>query len=282
MRLGGPIGSDWDSPESWVAAVRQHGYGAAYCPLTEKDDAATIAAYAAAAAGADIVIAEVGAWSNPISPDPEISRAAIAYCQSRLALAEAIGARCCVNIAGSRGASRGGPHPANLTPDTFALIVDTVRTIIDAVRPTRTVYALEAMPWIFPDSPDTYLALLDAIDRPGCAAHFDPVNWVVSPRTFYDTAALIRESVAKLGPRIRSCHAKDIALLDGRAAVQFDEVRPGLGGLDYRVFLRELDRLDPDLPLMLEHLPSLEEYAVAGAHIRAVAAEEGLTLGGRG
>ena len=278
MRLGGPIGNAWNSPERWVAAVRAHGYSAAYCPVTEKDDPATIAAYAAAAVAADIVIAEVGAWSNPSSPDPATSSAAITYCQERLALAEAIGARCCVNIAGSRGPSRGGPDPANLTADTFALIVDTVRTIIDAVKPTRTVYALEAMPWVFPDSPDTYLALIDAIDRPGCAAHFDPVNWVVSPRTFYDTATLIRESVAKLGPQIRSCHAKDIALLDGRAAVQFDEVRPGLGGLDYRVFLRELDTLDPDLPLMLEHLPSLDEYAIAADHIRAVAAEEGVTL----
>jgi len=258
--------------------VREHGYSAAYCPLTERDDAATIAAYAAAATAADIVIAEVGAWSNPISPDPAISLAAIPHCQERLALAEAIGARCCVNITGSRGASRGGPHPANLTADTFALIVDTARTIIDAVNPTRTIYALEAMPWVFPDSPDTYLALLDAIDRPRFAAHFDPVNWVVSPRLFYDSAALIRESVAKLGPRIRSCHAKDIALLDGRAAVQFDEVCPGLGGLDYRVFLRELATFDPDLPLMLEHLTSLEEYAIAGTYIRAVAAEEGVTL----
>ena len=278
MRLGGPIGEGWNSPESWVAAVRAHGYSAAYCPLTENDDAATIAAYAAAAAATGIVIAEVGAWSNPISPDPATRSAAITYCQERLALAEAIGARCCVNIAGSRGPSRGGPDAANLTADTFALIVETVRTIIDAVKPTRTVYALEAMPWVFPDSAETYLALIDAIDRPGCAAHFDPVNWVVSPRTFYDTATLIREAVAKLGPRIRSCHAKDIALLDGRAAVQFDEVRPGLGGLDYRVFLRELDTLDPDLPLMLEHLPSLEEYAIAAAHIRAVAAEEGVIL----
>ena len=263
MRLGGPIGDAWNSPESWVATVRAHGYSAAYCPLTEKADAATIAAYAAAAAAADIVIAEVGAWSNPISPDPATRSAAITYCQERLALAEAIGARCCVNIAGSRGPSRSGPNAANLTADTFALIVDTVRTIIDAVNPTRSVYTLEAMPWVFPDSPDTYLALIDAIDRPGCAAHFDPVNWVVSPRTFHDTATLIRESVAKLGPTIRSCHAKDIALLDGRAAVQFDEVRPGLGGLDYRVFLRELDALDPDLPVMLEHLPSLDEYAIA-------------------
>lgn len=68
---------------------------------------------------------------------------AVAYCQERLALAEAIGARCCVNIAGSCGDSRGGPHPANLTDDTFALIVDTARAIIDAVRPTRTRFALE-------------------------------------------------------------------------------------------------------------------------------------------
>jgi len=161
------------------------------------------------------------------------------------------------------------------------LIVDTVRAIIDAVKPTRTCYALEVMPWIFPDTPDTYVALVGAIDRPAFGVHLDPVNFIASPRRFYGNAAIIREACAKLGPLIRSCHAKDIALRDQRGAVGFEEVRPGLGGLDYRTFLRELDRLAPDLPLMLEHLPNAEEYRLAATHLRGIAAELAIPLDGR-
>src|SRR5262249_16871996 len=157
-------------------------------------------------------------------------RAAIARCQAQLALADQIGARCCVNIAGSRGAQWDGPHPDNLSEETFAMIVDSVREIIDGVRPTRSFYALETMPWAFPDAPASSLRLLRAIDRPQCAVHLDPVNLVSSPQRFYDTAALLRECFATLGPFIRSCHAKDIALA-GRLTVHLEEVRPGLGGL---------------------------------------------------
>lgn len=265
------------TPEEWVAAVRRHGYRAAYCPVGTGADDATVAAYARAAQEADIVIAEVGAWSNPLSPDPAEREAAREKCRASLALADRIGARCCVNIAGSRGKKWDGPHPDNLTGETFDLLVETVRSILDAVEPTRTFYTLETMPWMYPDSPESYLRLVEAIDRERFAVHLDPVNLVCSPRRYFGNAALIRECFALLGPRIQSCHAKDI-LLSENLTTHLDEVRPGLGGLDYAVFLRELSRLDPDTPLMLEHLPSEEEYARAADHVRSVAAAEGLRL----
>jgi hypothetical protein len=135
------------------------------------------------------------------------------------------------------------------------MIVETVRAIIDAVRPTRAVYALETMPWMYPNSPDNYLQLLRAIDRPGqFGVHLDPVNLVNSPDRFFRNADLIRECFAKLGPHLVSCHLKDIALRPN-LTVHLDEVRPGLGSLDYATFLREAARLDADLPVMLEHLP---------------------------
>jgi len=280
MRLGGPIYGEWQDAAGWAALVGAHGYRAAYAPIRAGDPIAP-RAYEQAAANAGLVIAEVGAWgNNPLSADPAEAAAALACCQERLALAEEFGARCCVNVAGSRGTRWAGPDAANFADDTFALIVDTVRAIIDAVRPTRTTYALEMLPWVFPDTPDTYVALVGAIDRPAFGVHLDPVNFIASPRRLYGNAALIREACAKLGPRLRSCHAKDIALLDGRGAVQFEEVRPGLGGLDYRAFLTELDRLAPDLPLMLEHLPNAEEYAAAATHIRDVADELAISLDG--
>ena len=176
MRLRGPVFTDARDPDRWAAALRGLGYGAGICPLQGGEDDAVVEAYAEAAAAADVVIAEVGAWSNPLSPDEETRRAALALCRERLALADRIGARCCVNIAGSRGSVWDGPHPENLTGETFDLIVESVRAIIDAVKPVRTYYTLEPMPWIYPDSADSYLRLIRAVDRDRFGVHLDQTS----------------------------------------------------------------------------------------------------------
>jgi sugar phosphate isomerase/epimerase len=277
VRLGGPILSKYDSPESWVAAVQAYGYRATGCPVKFEADEAEIEAYAQAARAADIVIAEVGAWSNPLSPDETIRRAALETCKRGLALADKIGARCCVNIAGSRGETWAGPHESNLGEETFEMIVEITRQIIDAVEPKRTFFTLEPMPWIFPDSPDNYLRLIAAINRRAFAVHLDPVNMINSPHRYFHNAAFIRECFQKLGPYIKSCHAKD-TLLAQKLTTHLDEVRPGLGRLDYTVFLTELNKLDPNLPLLLEHLPDEAEYRLAADYVRAVARQVGVSL----
>jgi sugar phosphate isomerase/epimerase len=277
MRLGGPVFGETSNPDSWAEAVKSHGYSAAYCPVNSDSDEATIDAYVEAAKKADIVIAEVGAWSNPISIDDTEREAALEKCKVQLALADRVGANCCVNISGSRGPKWDGPHPDNLTDDTFDLIVESVRSIIDDVKPTRTFYALETMPWAYPEGPDSYLRLIKAIDRKQCAVHLDPVNIINGLERYYHSGDLIRDCFTKLGAHIKSCHAKDIALAD-TLTLHLDETRPGLGGLDYATYLRELDRLDPDVPLMLEHLPSAEEYALGAEHIRSIADEVGIKI----
>jgi sugar phosphate isomerase/epimerase len=133
------------------------------------------------------------------------------------------------------------------------------------------------MPWAFPDSPDSYARLIEAIDRDRFAVHLDPVNLVCSPARYFNNGDLIHECFAKLGPHIKSCHAKDILLSD-KLTTHLDEVRPGMGGLDYPAFLTELDKLDPDTPLMLEHLPTPVEYVMAATHIRAVAKDIGVAV----
>jgi sugar phosphate isomerase/epimerase len=275
MRFGGPVFGDLSDPAQWIAALQMAGYTAAYCPVNSNADSGTFQAYAEAAQQANIVIAEVGAWSNPISPDDSVRKAAMEKCQTQLALADEIGALCCVNIAGSRSEQWDGPHPDNFSMATFDLIVETTRAIIDAVKPRRTYFALETMPWIFPDSADSYFQLIKAIDRAHFAAHLDPVNLICSPQIYFNNTALIEQCFALLGPYIKSCHAKDI-LLASKLTVHLDEVRPGLGALDYRTLLRECRRLD--VPLMLEHLPDAEEYQLAAQYVRGVGAEIDIAL----
>jgi sugar phosphate isomerase/epimerase len=280
MRFGAPVYGDSSDPGRWCELLRQHGYNAAYCPVDKTADETTVRAFRQAAEAADILIAEVGAWSNPMHPDAVKRLEAIEHCQCQLDLAERVGARCCVNIVGSCGEPWDGPHPDNLTEETFDLAVETTRTIIDAVKPKRTFYTLEPMPWMYPDSPENYLRLLHAMDRPQFGVHLDPVNMICSPQRYFGNTAFLQECFSLLGPYIKSCHAKDI-LLAPKLTTHLDEVRPGLGILDYATFLRELDRLDPDTPLMLEHLPTQEEYAEAAGYVRAVAKQVGVTLSER-
>jgi sugar phosphate isomerase/epimerase len=260
-----------------VAAVKQWGYRAALCPVGTDADGSTIRAYARAAQAADIVIAEVGAWSNPLSSDAEERRVALDKCKAGLALAEEIGARCCVNISGSRGQVWDGPHADNLTPETFEMIVEMVREIVDAVQPRRAFYTLETMPWMYPDSAESYLDLIRAIDRRQVAVHLDPVNIVCSPQRYYGNAALLRECFDKLGRWIVSCHAKDILLHD-HLTVHLDEMAPGEGELDYAVYLTELNKLDSDVPLILEHMHTADEYQAGAAYVRGVAQQVGVRL----
>jgi len=276
LRLGGPIFEKYQDPQGWISAIKKLGYWAAYCPVGPDAGDDVVRAYEEAANKAGVIIAEVGVWNNPISPDEATRKAAQEKCRTLLALADRIGARCCVNISGSRGTIWDGPDAANFTKQTFDMIVEVTRATIDAVKPTRTFFTLEMMAWAYPDSPDSYVQLLKAIDRKQFGVHLDPVNIVCSPQRYYGNGPLIRECFEKLGPHIRSCHAKDI-ILRPQLTTHLDETRPGTGGLDYATFLKELSKL-PGTPLMLEHLSKAEEYVQAAEYTRGVAKQVGLSF----
>ena len=97
-------------------AHRTLGYRAAYCPGVALKDTDRIRALSEAFAKHDVVIAEVGRWCNLLEADPEKRRQNLETVTEGLALAEAIGALCCVDIAGSFSkTSWFGPHPDNLS-----------------------------------------------------------------------------------------------------------------------------------------------------------------------
>lgn len=262
IRLGGhglPVGID--DPFAFARAHRDFGYAAAYVPVSLIGaDAQTLAAWEKAFTEQDVTLAEVGIWRNLIDPDPIQRKAELDYAAQCLALADAVGARCAVSFIGSFApGTRHGLDARNLGPQAFDAAVETARYLIDAVKPKRAKFALEMMQTTIPDSVDGYLELLHAVARPAFAAHLDPVNLVMTPRTYFNTGALIRECFQKLGRWIVSCHAKDIRLHE-TAALHLDEVQIGEGKLDYRTYLTELGKLG-GVPLMLEHLKP-DEYAL--------------------
>ena len=277
IRLGGPVFQDFTDPNEWVTAHKKWGYSAAYCPVDANAPEELVMAYKSIAASNNLIIAEVGAWSNPISPDDNQRKKAIDYCCQQLDLADKISANCCVNIAGSRNPEKwDGPHKDNLSKDTFDMIVEVTQKIIDQVKPRNTYFALETMPWIFPNSVESYLDLIKKIDRKRFACHFDPVNLINSPERYYNNGAIIKDAFEKLGKHIKSCHGKDTIILN-ELTTHINETQPGKGNLNYGVYLKELNNLD-NIPLMLEHMEEPEEYRAAGKYLQGVAKENELEI----
>lgn len=276
LRMGGPVFQGPEDPEALAQRHRQLGYGAAYCPEVRLTDTDRIRAVAGAFARHRVVIAEVGRWVNLLAADPEERRRNLQYVTEGLALADEVGALCCVDIAGSFSATHWfGPHPENLSQRFFEAAVENARKIIDAVKPRRARFCYEMMAWAWPHTPDAALQLLRAVDRPAFAIHLDPCNLVNSPEKFYRNTDLLQECFDKLGPWIVSCHAKDLAW-EVEMSLHFREVRPGLGALDYATYLRRLAQLPHRPPLMLEHLATAEEYEAAARHLRSLGRQLGL------
>ena len=276
VRLGGPVSGSFTQPAEWAKAVKSLGYSAAYCPVQPGAPGDLIKSFREEAKKSNILIAEVGAWSNMLDPDESAREKAIEQNINALELADAIGAACCVNISGARGEIWDGPYAGNYSRETFDLIVDTVRHIIDQVKPVSSFYSLEPMPYMLPDSPDTCLEIIKAVDRKQFAVHLDPVNMISSPQRYFNNAAFLKECFTKLGPYIKSIHAKDITILP-ELTVHLEERRPGLGSLDYTVFLQETSKLS-DIPFMLEHLDNQEEYRLAAEYVRETGRRAGISF----
>lgn len=274
IRLGGPVQGNFTDPVEWVKAVKSLKYSAAYCPVQPGASDELIKSFRDEAKRSNIIIAEVGAWTNCLDPNESARKEAVKKNVDALRLADEIGACCCVNISGSTGEIWDGPYPGNYAKETFDLIVENVRYIIDQVKPVNAFYSLEPMPYMLPDSPDSCLELIRAVNRKQFGVHLDPVNMISSPQKYFNSGLFLKECFSKLAPYIKSIHAKDILIMP-ELTLHLEERRPGAGNLDYAVFLQETSKLR-EIPFMLEHLKNQEEYKLAADYVREVGNKVGI------
>lgn len=294
LRFGGPVfadtiaaaapgtshGAPADDPAALARAHRLKGYTAAYAPRVRLDDTARIQAIREAFASAGIMIAEVGYWDNLVDTDPETRRHNRQCMLDALALADALGAACAVDIFGSYCHGNGNSRhvAANFSEDAFDEAVAMARFFLDTVQPRTAFFTYEIFPFSVVDSPAMIERLIEAVDRPRFGVHLDLVNLINGPRAYWSSGEIIRECVRRFGGRIVAAHVKDIKLKEPAISVILEEVIPGQGALDMGAFVREIQRLPQPVPFMMEHLRSAAEYDQAAAYIRRVAEAEGIRI----
>lgn len=279
MRLGGSVMKPYSSPKEWLAHVKELDYSCVIFPVDSSAPKQVQRDYAACCRDHDLLIGEVGVWRNVMSRDPSEREAAIQYAIRQLEMAEEVGANCCVNISGSPGELWDGYHPTLDTPAVYEDIIATTRRIIDAVKPQKSCYSLEPMPWMAPESPAQYLRMLKDMARPGAfKVHLDYCNMINSLDRYRHASEFITECFTLLGEHIVSVHAKDVKLTDGFLPLCIGEVPPGEGAIDLALVTRLAHSLGENTPVFVEHLPNHEAYMKAASAMRAAAERAGVAV----
>lgn len=283
MRLGGYVYGYMPNAKSYAEKLKEKNYKAAYCPdyLVSSDQKEEIEELKEELRKNDIVLAEVGTWCNPLSQDKAEAQSAKEYLIDRLRLADQLGARCCVNIIGSASTQNWyAPDAGNFTQEFRKRAVSVYQEIIDTVKPANTKMAFEVMPFGFLDCVEEYAEFLKQIDRKEAAVHLDLINLIHDPRTLYDHRNLFAEAVKRLGDRCVSAHLKDIIIDKEPFNTNMVEVLIGTGEADISWMAECLDKISPDLPVMLEHLPDEKTYDMATRNFTKIAKAAGVNLEG--
>ena len=259
MRLGTSSPLRHETPEEWAQNQVRLGCRTVVFPVQSNEPETKILAYKDAADRAGLSIAEVGIWRNAMAADPEERRRNRDYCVEQLRLADFLGARCAVNVAGAFGPRWDGGYRENFTKEAWDETVAMAREIIDRADVKRTYFTLEPMPWMIPTGPKEYLRLLEDVDRDRFAVHMDIINMTNSADRYFHPKELIDECAELLGTRIRSCHIKDVHL-SGSYTLRLEECGPGDGEFPLRYYAEKMHAIDPEMPMILEHLNTDEEY----------------------
>ncbi|MCR5528331.1 MAG: sugar phosphate isomerase/epimerase [Saccharofermentans sp.] len=269
MRLGTSSPLAHGSPSEWAANQVALGCRAINFHLNFEDSDELIDEYVRRARANDLMIAEVGIWRNALSSDPDERKRNRDYTVGQLKLADRLGARCAVNVAGTTGSRWDGGYKQNFTPEMRREIVSMVQEVIDRAEVTNTYFTIEPMPWMVPTGPEDYLRLIEEVKREHFAVHMDIINMTNSAERYFEPEPFIDRCVSLLGDRIRSCHIKDIHLKE-EYTLQLEECAPGQGEYPLRYYVEKMDSIDKDMPIILEHLNTDEDYIKHMTYLKEV------------
>ncbi len=259
MRLGTSSPLKHTTPEEWADNQIKLGCRTVVFPVQSNESESKIIAYKDAAQKAGLTVAEVGIWKNALAADPAERGSNMDYCMEQLRLADFVGARCAVNVAGALGPRWDGGYKENFTREAWGQTVSMVQQIIDRADVKNTYFTLEPMPWMIPTGPKEYLRLIEAVGRDRFAVHMDIINMISSAERYFHPEEFIDECADLLGSRIRSCHIKDVHL-DSRYTLRLEECGPGDGEFPLGYYVSKMNEIDEDMPVILEHLDSDDEY----------------------
>lgn len=160
--------------------------------------------------------------------------------------------------------------PKNKTEEGYAECLDVIGGIVDFARQHGVTFCVETYVNNVIGSVEETLRLFADINHPNLGLLMDPTNYFEEHNIGAMDLTLNRIFDA-LSDKIRIAHAKDVKLAETFAGVSMADIdgdeahalrgvgmielpAPGLGSLNYDLYLKRLARQHPNIPMIIEHL----------------------------
>jgi sugar phosphate isomerase/epimerase len=238
----------------------------------------------------DLPVCCVSGYTNIVHPDPAERKRRLDLLKAVIRNARRFGSPYVISETGTFATeSDWVSHPKNKTEagwdDCRAVIADLVREAYDH----GAVFLLETYVNNVVGSVEETVRMFAEIDHPALGLLMDPTNYFEA-HNIGDMDRVLRQIFDTLSPHVRIAHAKDVKLsgddktekhadIDASEAHSFRGVgeielpAPGLGSLDYDVYLRRLSEKHPNVPLIIEHLDEADvprAYGFLNGKLRAL------------
>ena len=217
-----------------------------------------------------------GYWQCLIHPDETERKRAVRTVQEALRVAGDIGSRGIDTGPGSMDPTGPwNPHPDNWSQRSRDQLIKSLRECAKAAADNQVYLSLEGHQLVVLENEDVTKEILDAVDSPWVRSDLDPANWVTL-KTVYWTGEYIDRIFDTLGHHIVSGHAKDVTLTNAHT-LHLPTCAAGKGMLDFKTYIRRMDALDPEYPLIVEGAQESELPEVSDL-LHRTAAELGIQV----
>ena len=222
----------------------------------------------------DLPISCISGYTNIIHPDQTERQRRLAYLEEIIRHAQYLGSPYVISETGTYNAeSDWVHHPKNKTEEGF----EDCRLVIAGLAQTAydhgAIFLIETYVNNVVGSVEETVKMFAAVDHPGLGLLMDPTNYFEA-HNIDRMDAVLDQVFDTLSDKIRIAHAKDVKRSGADKAEKHADIgdaeaheghtfrgvgeielpAPGLGSLNYDLYLKRLARKHPNIPIIIEHL----------------------------
>jgi sugar phosphate isomerase/epimerase len=222
----------------------------------------------------DLPVCCVSGYTNIVHPDPAARRQKLDLLKAIIRNARHFGSPYVISETGTFATdSDWVHHPRNKTEEGFAECREVIRELAQVAHDHGAVFLLETYVNNVVGSVEETVRMFAEIDHPGLGLLMDPTNYF-DAHNINKMDAVLKQIFDTLSDKIRIGHAKDVKRAESDTSEKHADIgdedaleshtfrgvgaielpAPGLGMLNYDLYLRRLAEKHPNIPIIIEHL----------------------------
>lgn len=219
----------------------------------------------------DLPISCISGYTNLVHPDPAKRKANLAHLKKIIRHAHDLGSPYVISESGTfHTDSDWVHHPKNKTEEGYAECRMVIQELVDFAREHGVTFLVETYVNNVIGSVEETLQLFADITDPHLGLLMDPTNYF-EEHNIDAMDKTLNHIFNALSHRVKIAHAKDVKRASAAQGVQMADIdaseahalrgvgmielpAPGLGSLNYDLYLKRLGKDHPNIPIIIEHL----------------------------